>query len=117
LVLGARARLRGAAAFTGAHAVRLRGRYFTVSVGEGAVATTVQVGFVLAKKWLPRAVDRNYVKRRVRAELYRRRRTFAGWAVVVRLIAAPGPQFGAALSELASLLEQAAAIPGAGHAA
>jgi ribonuclease P protein component len=116
-VLGAGARLRGAAAFARARAVRLRGRHFTVSVGAGAVATTVQVGFVLAKKWLPRAVDRNYVKRRVRSELYRRRHALAGRAVVVRLTAAPGPQFGVALGELTALLERAAAQPDAGDAA
>lgn len=81
------------------------------------MATTVQVGFVLAKRWLPRAVDRNHVKRLVRADLYRRRHSLAGRAVVIRLTAAPGPQLGVALGELQSLLERAAAIPGAGNAA
>ena len=59
-----------------------------------------RVGFVVGRKALPRAVDRNRFKRKVREILRRERANLEGYDVIVRLKrAAPGSELDAAIEE------------------
>ena len=59
-----------------------------------------RVGFVVGRKAMPRAVDRNRFKRKLREVLRRARPDLEGYDLVVRLKrAAPGNELEAAIEE------------------
>jgi ribonuclease P protein component len=60
---------------------------------------------VVGRKALPRAVDRNRFKRKVREALRRARPPIEGYDLIVRLKRpAPGPELDAAVDEAAMLI-------------
>ncbi len=81
-----RHRLRGAAAFA---AVFRSGRRFEAGrlqlLAIGAAADGGRVGYVIGKKLLGRAVDRNRLKRKLREAIRARRPAMNAFDVVIRL--------------------------------
>ena len=75
-----------------------------------------KVGFVLARKALPRAVDRNRVRRMMRERIHAARPAIEAYDLIVRLKrGCPRSAFRAVADEAARLLSElpAGAVPGA----
>ena len=67
--------------------------------------TPGRTGFVVGRKALPRAVDRNRFKRRLRVALRRARPAIEAYDLVVRLKRpAPGPELAAAVEEAEGMI-------------
>ena len=66
----------------------------------GAKQPPGRVGLVVGRKALPRAVDRNRFKRKLREVLRQERSGLAAYDVIIRLKRpAPGPELDAAIEE------------------
>ena len=64
-----------------------------------------RVGFVVGRKALARAVDRNRFKRKLREVLRQERSGLAAYDVIIRLKRpAPGPQLDAAIEEAQGMI-------------
>jgi len=78
---------------------RRQGRWIELVVA-GSTHVPGRVGLVVGRKVLPRAVDRNRFKRKLREVLRRERPHLQGYDVIVRLKrAAPGEELDAAILE------------------
>lgn len=70
-----------------------------------AERTPGRAGFVVGRKVLPRAVDRNRFKRRIRASLRSARPGIEAFDLIVRLKrAAPGAELAAAIDEAEGMI-------------
>ena len=68
-----------------------------------------RAGLVVGRKALPRAVDRNRIKRKVREALRAARPAIASYDLIVRLKRpAPGPELAAAADEAKRLIAELA---------
>lgn len=68
-----------------------------------------RAGLVVGRKALPRAVDRNRIKRKVREALRAARPAIAAYDLIVRLKRpAPGPELAAAADEAKRLIAELA---------
>jgi ribonuclease P protein component len=102
-----RHRLRGSAAFA---AVFRSGRRFEGSrlqlLARSTSNAATRVGFVIGKKLLGRAVDRNRLKRMLREHVRNRRSALEGFDLIVRLREpCPPAEIAAAAAELKALLD------------
>jgi len=102
-----RHRLRGTAAFA---AVFRSGRRFEGSrlqiLAVPTSSTTGRVGYVIGKKLLGRAVDRNRLKRMLREAIRRRRPAIEAFDLIVRLRQpCPAAELGGVAAEAAALLD------------
>jgi ribonuclease P protein component len=106
--------LRGASAFDSLfrHGRRIDGRYLQCVVA--ATAAQGRVGWVISRKHVPRAVDRNRLRRQIREMLRTARVKFVHYDLIVRvkrpLVAADLP---AAAAEARALLDSLPAQPAA----
>jgi len=108
-----RHRPRGSAAFA---AVFRSGRRFEGSrlqlLARATAGDTVRVGFVIGKKLLGRAVDRNRLKRMLREHVRKRSPAIGGFDLIVRLRQpCPSAELVAAASELQTLLDALVSLP------
>lgn len=77
-----------------------------------AERTPGRTGLVVGRKVLPRAVDRNRFKRKVRESLRRARPAIEAFDVIVRLKRpAPGPELAAAADEVRDMIGILCAAP------
>jgi ribonuclease P protein component len=78
-------------------------------VAAAAARTPGRIGYVIGRKTLPRAVDRNRLRRRLREVVRALRPALAAYDVIVRVKNVANPQqLDAAMTEAASLLAQLA---------
>ncbi len=79
-------RLAGAGAYDAVFRCgqRSEGQYVQV-IAASATADVGRAGYVIARKTLPRAVDRNYVRRRFRESVRALRPAIDGFDVILRL--------------------------------
>ena len=108
-----RHRLRGAAAFA---AVFRSGRRLEASrlqlLAIPALGRAGRVGYVIGKKLLGRAVDRNRLKRMLREAIRMRRPAMNAFDLVLRLRQPCEPaELGAVAAEAATLLDSLLALP------
>jgi ribonuclease P protein component len=76
-------------------------------VAAAAARTPGRIGYVIGRKTLPRAVDRNRLRRRLREVVRALRPALAAYDVIVRVKNVPNPaQLDAAVTEAASLLAE-----------
>jgi ribonuclease P protein component len=81
---------------------------FLQLVAVPAEAWPGRVGYVLGRRVMPRAVDRNRLRRRLREAVQAARPAIAGLDVILRLrIATPRTQIGAAALEARALIARA----------
>lgn len=77
-----------------------------------AERTPGRTGLVVGRKVLPRAVDRNRFKRKVRESLRRARPAIEAFDLIVRLKRpAPGPELAAAVEEAEGMIGLLCAAP------
>jgi ribonuclease P protein component len=88
---------------------RFKGRSLTVQV-RGNDQTIARLGLIVPKRCLPRAVDRNRVKRVLREWFRIHQAGLAGRDVLVRLVARPQDLRGLS-QEMSGLLPQARVAP------
>jgi len=101
-----RGRLTGSGAFDTVFRAgrRSEGQYLQL-VAMAAAPVGGRVGFVIGRKALPRAVDRNRVRRMLRVVLREARPTIAGLDVIIRVKhAAPRSEFRQIVMEAARML-------------
>jgi len=106
-----RYRLTGTGAFEAVfrNGRRREGEYLQL-VSMSAVRDCGRIGFVMGKKALPLAVDRNRVRRMLRAVLQESRPAIAGLDLIIRLKrGAPRSEFGRIVDEAVCLLAAIAA--------
>ena len=76
-------------------------------VAAAAARTPGRIGYVIGRKTLPRAVDRNRLRRRLREVVRALRPALAAYDVIVRVKSVANPaQLDAAVTEAAGLLAQ-----------
>ncbi|MEO5766095.1 MAG: ribonuclease P protein component [Casimicrobiaceae bacterium] len=108
-----RYRLRGAGAFEAVFAAgrRLDGRYLQL-VAAPAAQSIGRIGYVIGRKSMPRAVDRNRLRRRLRESVRAARPALEAYDVIVRVRGVvPAADVPAAAAEGARLLQRLLAPP------
>lgn len=101
-----RYRLRGAGAFESLFASgrRYDGRFLQL-IAAPAHKAPGRTGYVIGRKAMPRAVDRNRLRRCLRARVRAARPTLAAWDVILRVRhAIDRSEIGAAVDEASSLI-------------
>jgi ribonuclease P protein component, eubacterial len=115
----ARYRLSGPRAFTRVfdQGKRRAGHFVQIIFATAELPDAGRVGFVVSKKSLPRAVNRNRFKRKVRVALRAMRVPLSCYDIVVRVkIKVMRAEIDAAVSEAETLLDKIAAHPRADQA-
>jgi ribonuclease P protein component len=101
-------RLRGAGAFEAVFAAgrRIDGRYLQI-VAAPAAQSPGRIGYVIGRKSIPRAVDRNRLRRRLRELVRTERPALDAYDIILRVRnVVPASEVPSAAAEAAQLLQR-----------